>query len=104
MYPSRKVGKNKTIPVADKQELTEDNIQVAAIKYIAGEANPLESDSEREEEMKPADISESAKTKAARRKALKYAHKKDDHKGPETASQMNMYLKIKQMSLFPSIY
>ena len=89
MYPTRKVGKNKTIPVTDKEELTEDNIQVAAMKYVSGVKDPLESESEREEEGKVVDSMKIKKVKEVK---------------PKAASQMDMYLKIKQMSLFPSIY
>lgn len=101
MYASKIVGKNKVIPVADKEELTEDNVQVAAVRFVAGGANPLESDSDREEMEAPKDT---AKTKGARRRALKSLHKKEEHTGPETAPAMDMYLRVKQLSLFPSIY
>lgn len=85
----------------DKQELSEDNIQTAAVKYVAGVVDALESDSDREEAMPPMT---NKKTMAAQKKAIKFVHKKKDHQGPETAPQMDMYLRVKQMSLFPSIY
>jgi hypothetical protein len=101
MYANKTVGKSKVFPVMDKQELSEDNIQIAAVKHVAGVVNPLDSDSDREEAMVPMDTK---KTKAAQKKAIKFVHQKKDHEGPETAPSMDMYLRVKQMSLFPSIY
>ena len=99
MNNSHTVGPNKVIPVMNKEELSEDNVQVAAIKYVAGVVDPLESDSDREGE--PMDT---RKTVAAKKKAIKFVHKKKEHEGPETAPEMNMYIRVKQLSLFPSIY
>lgn len=85
----------------DKQELSEDNIQTAAVKYVSGVVAPLDSDSDRE---MSDPLKDTRRTITAKRKALKFIHQKKEHQGPETAPQMDMYLRVKQMSLFPSIY
>jgi hypothetical protein len=116
MYASKRVGQNKVIPVADRQELSEENIQVAAVKYIAGEPNPLDTPMETPMETPMANPYlttgqmaqsnpnlDTPKTVRARREAIKFVHKKDEME-TEVASPMNMYLRVKQMSLFPSIY
>jgi len=97
MYHNR-VGVNSVLPVGDKQDLSEEHVQVAAVKFISGASNPLESDSDREVSTK-----DTPKTRSARRRAFRAVHTKKEMK-TEVASPMNMYLRIKQMSLFPSIY
>jgi hypothetical protein len=67
----------------------------------------LESDSDKEEmkevtEMK--EVKESAKTKSFRKKSVKFVHGMETPDSPETDKPMKMYIKLKQMSLFPSIY
>lgn len=89
------------IPIADKSALSEDAVQVAAVSYVAGMPRPIdpESESDKEEMMK-----DTKKTVAARKKAVKFVHKMETPDSPETDKSMKMYIKLKQMSLFPSIY
>ncbi len=95
---------NEVIPIADKSALSEDAITVAAVRYVAGEPKPMdyESESDREEPMK--EMKESKKSVAARKKAVRFVHKMETPDSPETDKPMKMYIKLKQMSLFPSIY
>ena len=103
MHNRYRIGKNEVIPISDKSALSEEAITVAAVRYVAGEPRPMdvESDSDKEADMAPKDP---RKTIAARKKAVKFVHKQEGHQGPETDKMMPMYIKIKQMSLFPSIY
>lgn len=111
MYPSKSVGNSRVIPVADKQALSEENIGVAAFNYLSGVDNPLESKDEQVKDMTDMkdkkdkkDKKETAKEKARNRGGLKFVHKMKVSDSPETAPTMDMYLRVKQMSLFPSIY
>lgn len=99
MNSNHAVGPNKVIPVMNKEELSEDNVQVAAIKYVAGVVDPLEPESDSD-----VDIKDTKKTVETKKKVTKILHKKKEHDGPETAPQIDMYIRVKQLSLFPSIY
>lgn len=100
----RKVGRNEVYPVANLGDISEDGINVAAYKYISGDTEAMKhmgSDSESEEKM---DTKDTKKTVAARKKAIKFIYKAESPDSPQTEKMMPMYIKIKQMSLFPSIY
>lgn len=77
---------------------------VAAVSYTAGMPKPLDPESESDKEeakMMPKDTKKSA---GARKKAVRFVHKMETPDSPETDKPMKMYIKLKQMSLFPSIY
>jgi hypothetical protein len=103
MNARHRVGKNEVIPIADKSALSEGNVMVAAMAHAAGMPRPLDPESESDkEEMAPP--KETKKSAGARKKAVKFVHGMETPDSPETDKPMKMYIKLKQMSLFPSIY
>jgi hypothetical protein len=112
MNGNHRVGVNEVIPIADRSSLSEDSIMVASFRYIAKVQQPmnLEFDSGSDkEEMKEKDqlnkaMEDTKKTKSYKKKAVKFVHTMETSDSPETDKPMKMYIKLKQMSLFPSIY
>lgn len=106
MNARHRVGVNEVIPIADKSALSEDSIAVAAYRYAAGmpKAMDPESDSDKEEKQLKKAMEDTGKTKSYKKKAVKFTHAMETPDSPETDKPMKMYIKLKQMSLFPSIY
>jgi len=85
--------------------LSEDSIMVAAFAHAAGMPRPMdpESDSDKEE-AKMVEMKETKKSKSFQKKAVKFVHGMETSDSPETDKPMKMYIKLKQMSIAPSIY